>query len=81
MIENSMCLHINSVKKCKDSCSLCWLCYYDLNETKQPTKVNTMKKIAFIVIASLAVMHFGHSMADSVVSKAVGKQAVILSSI
>jgi hypothetical protein len=40
-----------------------------------------MKKILFIVIASLAIMHFGHSMADSVVSKAVIKQADILSSI
>jgi len=40
-----------------------------------------MKKIAFIVIASLAIMHFGHSMADSVVSKATSKQAAVLSSI
>jgi hypothetical protein len=40
-----------------------------------------MKKIAFIVIASLAIMHFGHSMAEGVVSKAVSKQSAVLSSI
>jgi len=34
-----------------------------------------------IVIASLAIMHFGHSMASSVVGKAVSKQAAVLSSI
>lgn len=38
-------------------------------------------KVTAIVIASLAIMHFGHSMADSVVSKAVTKQATILSQI
>ena len=40
-----------------------------------------MKKIAFIVLASLVIMACGHNVADSVVSKAVSKQAAILSSI
>jgi hypothetical protein len=53
----------------------------DNRQSIKPTKAATMKKIVFIVIASLAVMHFGHSIAEGVVSKAVSKQAATLSSI